>query len=270
MRNNVTLVMTRRPRVEFVWLHKQEMHKGRKVSTSYYEVIDDAEEERQLFGTLDPDSHKRVGGDKAAKKAISGQWGTMAVVSGPVVGAAHRGTPSLVGRSVICGLAQSRMPPGAKPQVEQITLAGQTVSLVTDGSVPLKTVAEFDTMERYRTNDNKDAWYVRLPVQPWSPYALDITTNAQVGRFHEKMGIRAGQIGKCFVVRGHSVKQRNGNAAGILVHEAPNPSWLTGCIAPRLKNHRDFAGETRSCVQALDVIYKAMGHSRRCHLIIVD
>jgi len=270
MRNNVTLIMTRQPRVEFVWLRRQEMHGGHRVNKSYYEVIDDAAEEQALFGTIDADTHKRVGGDKSAQKAISGQWGTVAVIAGPVVAAAHRGMSSIIGRTIMKGLAQSRLPPGATAQVEQITLAGQAVSLVTDGSRPTKTLAEFDTMERYRTNDDKDAWYVRLPSQPWGPYPLDITTNGIVAKFHEKMGIRAGHLGKCFVVRGHSVKQRNGNSAGILVHEAPNPAWLTGCIAPRLKNHRDFAEETKSCVQALDVIYKAMGTSRRCHLIIID
>lgn len=269
MRNNVTLIMTRKPRVEFVWLRKQESRNGRQVTTNYYEVIDDEAEEQRLFGTVNAETHKREGGDKTAQKAISGRWGTMAVLTGPVVSAAYRGTSSVT-NAVMKSFAQQSLPPGATPQVEQIILAGHTVSLITDGSGPLKTLTEFDTMERDRTDSNKDAWYVALPKRPWSPYLLEKVRNPTVEAFHKKMGIRTGEPGKCFLVKRHTVKQKNGNLAGILVHEAPHPGWLTGCIAPRLKNHRQFSGETRSCVQALDVIYNAMGANRHCHLIIID
>jgi len=252
MRNNVTLIMTRQPTTEFVWLQQ----KGK----SYYEVIDDQEEEQKLFGTFDPATKKRVGGDKSARKAISGRWGTMAVVTGPVVTGALRHMSATQGSSGS----------SATSKVEQITLAGQTVSLVTDGSSPVTTLAEFDTMERYRGNDNKDIGFVKLPEQPFKPYPLDIIINKKVAEFHEKMGIRAGHTGKCFLVRGHTVLRQNKLPAGILVHEAPHPGWLTGCIAPRLKNHREFSNDSQPCIKALNVIYKAMGTGRRCHLFIID
>jgi hypothetical protein len=257
MGNNVTLVMTRQPLTEFLWLG------------DHYEEIDDEAERTHYFGVKDPSTGKRVGVDKKARGAKSGQWGVMAVVEGPLVTAASRVTLTGV-LDLMKSLVQHPMSPNAKPQVETITLAGRNVSLVTDGSAPLKKLAEFDTMERYRTDSNKNAWYVRLPPQPFKPYPLELFQADLVAKFHERMKVRRGQGGKCLRVREHGVKQQNGAMAGILLHEATNPSWLTGCISPRTKNHRQLSSDIKPCVDALDVVYKAMGTARRAHLFIVD
>ncbi len=254
---NVTLVMTRQPLTEFLWLG------------DHYEVIDDEAERTQYFGVKDATSGKRVGGDKKARGAKSGQWGLMAVVEGPVVTGASRMTLTGV-LDLLKSFSQRPAAANTRTQVEMIALAGRNVSLVTDGSAPLKKLAEFDTMERYRTDSSKNSWYVRLPPRPFKPYPLDVSQVDLVAGFHQKMKVRKGQAGKCLRVRDHDVKQSNGAMAGILLHEATNPSWLTGCISPRTKNNRQLSSDVKPCVEALDVVYRAMGTARRAHLIIVD
>jgi hypothetical protein len=261
---NVTLVMTRKPLHEFLWIRGKHEH---------YEDIDDTDEARtERFGALD--HGRRLHAPAKSRGLISGQWSTMAVVEGPVVHGASRiaGMTGAIAGAV--GSAMSGLEDRfAEPTLGSatITLGGQTVYLTTDGT-PIAKTTEFDALERFRTND-KTGFYVRLPARPFRPYRVKMFNSSTVADFHRKLGIRGNNPGMCLHVLDHDVKQQNGALAGILLHEAPNPGWLIGCISPRTLGNRGSSENVRVCIDALDVIYRAMGgfgYGKTARLIIFD
>jgi hypothetical protein len=261
---NVTLVMTRKPLHEFLWIQGQNDH---------YEDIDDTDEARTArFGPLDHGIRSHA--PAAVRGLISGQWSTMAVVEGPEVVGVSR-TPAeadTLARTIVAmRLGIDRLIPFPAPTTVQIAVNGQPVYLVTDGTAITRTT-QLDALERYRTND-KSGWYVRLPSRPVQPYRLRTYNADVVADFHRKMGIRTNDPGMCLLVEGHDVRQENGELAGILLHEAPHPGWLTGCIGPRTPSNRASADNISVCVDALDAIYRAMGgfgYGKTARLFIFD
>jgi len=261
---NVTLVMTRQPLAEFLWMRGRDEH---------YEEIEDEEERTTLFGVKDARTGNRIGAARQVRGVLSGQWGAMVVVEGPLVVSASR-APTLGDTIDAIGtLADTPGQQTASLRRETITLAGREVTLFATGG-PITRTTAFDTMERYRTDSDKNKWHVRLPPRPDKVYPL-VTYNAEtVRKFHIKLGIRARNPGMCLRVLDHTVKEPGtNNMAGILLHEATNIGWLTGCIAPRTEGHRLLSSEIRHCVDALDTIYAAMGGfgaNKRAALLIID
>ena len=265
---NVTLVMTRKPLHEFLWI------RGR---SDHYEDIDDTDDARTArFGALDHGIRSHA--PRAARGLISGQWSTMAVVEGPMVYAVDRtaeGAAAIASAFAGAGWGfqgqfggRFDLPPLTTASV---TVNGQTVYLVTDGTAIANTT-QLDALERFRTN-SKAGFYVRIPSRPKKAYGLKCFNSGTVADFHRKYSIRTNDPGMCLLVQDHDVRQENGELAGILLHEAPNPGWLTGCIAPRLPGNRGSADDFSCVIDALDLIYRAMGgftYGKTARLFVFD
>jgi hypothetical protein len=261
---NVTLVMTRRPLHEFLWIRGRHEH---------YEDIDDTDDARTArFGPLDHGIRSHA--PAAARGLISGQWSTMAVVEGPMVYAVQRTAEAAVNVANALGTAGWNFPvPVQLPSftTAQTTVNGQPVYLVTDGTAIARTT-QLDALERFRTN-SKAGFYVRIPPRPNRAYGLKCYNADVVADFHRRLGIRTSDPGMCLLVQDHDVKQENGELAGILLHEAPHPGWLTGCIGPRLPGNRGSADNVRVCIDALDIVYRAMGgfsYGKTARLFVFD
>lgn len=261
---HVTLVMTRQPLAEFLWMRGRHAH---------YEDIDDEAERTAVLGAKDARSGRRTDRTGKTRGLLSGQWSTMAVVEGPIVLTASR-VPTL--GDTIDALGNLADVPGMQSATlkrQAITLAGQQITLNTVGGT-ITRVTEFDAMERYRTDTDKNKWYVRLPAQSVQPYPIVMFKSSTVEAFHRKLGVRTQLPGMCLRVLDHPVKEPGTNhMAGILLHEATNLGWLTGCISPRAKGNRALSGEIRPCIEALDAIYAGMGgfnQGKRGSLLIID
>jgi hypothetical protein len=77
-------------------------------------------------------------------------------------------------------------------------------------------------MERFRANVG-DGYYVQLRPKS-EPYKV----NFEIGNTVVKT-LRRGHDGRCFRIHGaKTIKEQ-----AILIHEAPNVSYLIGCISPR-------------------------------------
>ena len=148
---------------------------------------------------------------------------------------------------------------------EQLTLGGQSFTLVTDGSA-VTARAEFDSMERFRA-DSGPGFYMQTRPRPREPYRLTMFISSTVAQLND--------TGRCLRVHGHGyVQQGTHNEAGILIHEAPHVGWLIGCISPRPKNQRVPSNEDREpSRQAMDSIFTAMGGfatGKEASLIVLD
>jgi hypothetical protein len=136
---------------------------------------------------------------------MSGRWGQLLAIKGPTVTAA-----------VILATAA---PPPRSPGHQSVAIDGKTLHLSTDGE-PIQEVRRYTTMERFRA-DSGNGYYVQLRPRT-DPYAILFESgNPAVAKLRPD--------GKCFRVYGGKTAQER----GILIHEAPNVSWVIGCIAPR-------------------------------------
>lgn len=159
---------------------------------------------------------------------------------------------------------------------------GRTVVKIGHTGVCLQTlggdvevVAAFDTLERFRTNSGK-GYFVQLKPRPERPYEIrmDISRNVkgytgEDGKVHEGVN----KTGRCLRVHGHNTKNGNGSNAGILLHEAPHPGWLIGCIAPREINNKVANNEHGPSRRAMDTIFSLMGgfsDGRKAELLVMD
>jgi hypothetical protein len=132
----------------------------------------------------------------------SGRWGELVAIKGPRVGKAE----------IVKG--------GASGGIE---LDHGTLQLTTSGDGNNMEVKRFTSMERFRGDANPKTFFVQLPPQP-QPYGAVYEPHNDVVKT-----LRAGHDGRCFhIYGGHNDQER-----AILIHEAPNVTWLTGCISPR-------------------------------------
>ena len=205
---------------------------------------------------------------------MSALFGRMAVVVGPKLTAANdANVPTQDPRKLVKAVENHAKfvvamnhtivkQPGT--QVEQITLAGRAVSLVTDGT-PLKVAHEFDTMERYRGDNGQfgASGFMMTRPRPDKPYELTYESgNTVVAKVNPE--------GKCLRVHGHGLVQQGGGAAGILIHEAPNVGWLIGCISPRYTSDGRDPSKSDTTRKAVYDIFTAMGGERKASLIVLD
>ena len=196
---SVTLILTRTPLHEFVY-----------TSRGNVEADFMTEEQRARFyrsRTQPLDRPPNV-------IHYSGRWGSLLLLRGPQV----YGVASIAD--------DSQAPATVGPQY--VTLADQKLQLTTDGQA-IGLSKEYTSMERYRTDygELRGRWIMLHP----RPNAYDLTYEPHNGNVQ---GLRPGHSGNCIRVGGGNP----GAEQGILIHEAPNVTWLTGCISPRPKDDK--------------------------------
>lgn len=199
---NVTLILSRTPLHEFIYTARGNVDADN--------MTDD--DRKRLY-------HSRsVPLDRPANvKHFSGRWGSLLLLRGPQV------------FSVVPVNANSAAPQTVGPQY--VTLADKNLQLTTDGR-SIEFSKEYTSMERYRTDfGSLEGRWIMLHPRP-NPYDLRYEPhNSKVKT------LRPNHSGNCIRVLGGNP----GAEQGILIHEAPNVTWLQGCISPRPKdNKREF------------------------------
>ena len=190
--------------------------------------------------------------DSRKSEWMSGRWGTMIVLNGTKISAVSFANSNNVSAS-------------------GIRLAGKSLNLeVQNGGTP-ELVAEFDTMERFRSNSSKKdeqskGFYMQVKPRLTLSYRLTMYSSTLVKKLNK--------TGNCLRVHGHGYKQQgSGNDAGILVHEAPHIGWLIGCISPREKNNRSQDDDKQPSRNAMNTIFEAMGgfsNGKEASLFVLD
>lgn len=192
----------------------------------------------------------------------SGRWGTLIAVSGPTVTAAQM-TDTAPGPN---SSPRPSPPSGPGPRnggtsIESITVDPGVLRLTTNG-VPVTETKQYTSMERFHADGGRPGDYVRLPPKP-DPYWITYDPhNSAV------MHLRSGHAGRCFRVHGGRTLQEQ----SILIHEAPNVGWVTGCISPRPL--RDFTIEmpnddSNTSYQSMDELFQFVGVAR-ANLFVLD
>ncbi|MDW6021171.1 hypothetical protein SAZ10_05265 [Mesorhizobium sp. BAC0120] len=147
----------------------------------------------------------------ANRVRFSGLWGTMLMLIGGPIRIAH------FDRQIGDELRDD------EEEIE-LTINHRTIYVAVKGTIA--ETRRYTTIERYRTDDGRvnkwDFGYVRM-VSREQPYGLHPERNSVVKT------LRPGHDGLCLrVIGGASAQQQ-----AILIHEAPNITWVTGCIGPR-------------------------------------
>jgi hypothetical protein len=203
----VTLIHTRWPKDEFIYEHSGD--------GAILDNVDDLSDDERKVLYRTPG---RAITQPANRKRYSGLWGTMMMVIGGPIHCAQFDQP--VPADMLCGGAPV-----------EFTINSRKVHAAMFGEV-LSTKL-FTTIERYRTDDGRvDEWdmgFVRL-MRRDKPYGLRVERNN-----HAVKELRTGHDGICLrVLGGSTLKQQ-----AILIHEAPNVGWVTGCIGPRPHGNRE-------------------------------
>ncbi len=237
--SEITLVLTRTPKQEFILVRSPRGDTNQEIDDLSRDDV--ARLYRSRRTTLQ---------QPADVVHYSGRWGTLAMIRGPKVFSAAFAEPSVadvapvlteLGREALgtAGVETAALPPptppgagtAASPARQYLSFAGRVLELRTDGT-RADLLKEYTTMERYRTDlgsDGRDRW-IMLHPQPDTPYRLRAETgNSAV------QTLRPGHNGRCLRV----LDTWQGPEEGILLHEAPDVTWLTGCISPRPKGNRD-------------------------------
>ena len=111
---------------------------------------------------------------------------------------------------------------------QYVTLADRKLQLTTDGR-SFAFSKEYTSMERYRTDfGSLEGRYIMLHPRP-NPYDLRYEPGNSVVKT-----LRPNHSGNCIRVLGGNP----GPEQAILIHEAPNVTWLIGCISPRPKDDK--------------------------------
>lgn len=202
----------------------------------------------------------------------NGRWGRMVVViggsvlSGSVV--APMNLPDIFWPSA------SRNAGGAFDGVEsedtmgigkaQFRIGSQGISLDTFGG-PIKVIGRYEILERNRTDSDKSKFYVQLKPRPNQPYTIKMDISQNVKELNG--------TGQCLRVLNHDTKNSKGGMAGILIHEAPHPGWLVGCIGPRPANYRAVnhdKGPSRNAMQSIFNMMGGFSTGKKAELLTLD
>jgi hypothetical protein len=230
----VTFILTRRPLQEFVRIVTYGKHTD---DEQFVEVEDMPEAQREeLYLSRRQiahlhSAHPTKADSRPTVAHLSGRWGSLAVVVGPKVGSAWSPTANFNdpadGPGVGGGQVRAAKPDAAVKQM--LAFAGQNIALMTDGGA-IEKVHEYETMERFRSDlgPQGGGGFVMLHPRP-EPYPLRFEPGNKVVKT-----LRTGHSGDCIRVLGGTRKGED----GILIHEAPDIVWLTGCISPRPRGMR--------------------------------
>ena len=204
----------------------------------------------------------------------NGRWGRMVVVKGGKVlntRNVHPGTlPDLF------SIGQEPPSPGSPFTGCTATVShhglyatafrvGQKGICVDTFGAGVEVIGRFDTLERFRTDSNKSKFYVQLKPRPERPYEIRMDISQNVKELNS--------TGRCFRVHGHDTKNGSGGRAGILIHEAPHPGWLIGCIGPRPHNYRTVNHDKAASRSAMEAIFGLMGgfaKGKKAELVTMD
>ena len=203
----------------------------------------------------------------------NGRWGKMVVVKGAKVLSGQTTSivdlPDIFSYGVMPGMLGAMANIGstiasAAMGKTCIRMGLQAFALDTGGG-EVEVVARFDTLERFRGDKNRNSYFVQLEPRPIKPYQIRMDISKRVKKLNGH--------GKCFRVIDHKMKAQDGNTAGILVHEAPHPGWLIGCIAPSEVDNK-FASHNRApSTRAMDTLFELMGGfsaGRNADLLVMD
>ncbi len=211
----------------------------------------------------------------------NGRWGRMIVVKGGKVTSAKYtdifNLPDLFAAGPILGalgtfanLTSAVMNGGIGKTTFRVGYKG--IALETFGG-DVEVVARFDTLERFRTGSG--GYYCQLKPRPEKPYEIRMDISRNVKGYVDKEGKKhegVNSTGKCFRVHGHETIC-SGVKAGILLHEAPHPGWLLGCIAPREINNKAGSHDKAPSRNAMEGIFSLMGgfsEGKKADLLVMD
>jgi hypothetical protein len=197
--SKVTLILSRTPLHEFIYTAKGNIDADN--------MVDDAR--KRLYRS------KSEPLDRPANvKHYSGRWGSLLLLRGPQV----FGVVPVIGNSAA----------PATVGAQYVTLADRKLQLTTDGR-SFAFSKEYTSMERYRTDfGSLEGRYIMLHPRP-NPYDLRYEPGNSVVKT-----LRPNHSGNCIRVLGGNP----GPEQAILIHEAPNVTWLIGCISPRPKDDK--------------------------------
>jgi len=234
---DVTLVLTHSPYDEYVYDHRT------TTITDHVQGKGDA----WFTAAFAPNAGIRP---PAFPRIYSGLWGTMGVFIGPKVhGTSWPGDEHLgdgvpeEGLSVLRygfddGRLKRRVDMAAQidHEIKRFWLANRILELETErGEMTLSTT--YTTAERFRGNlggVGGNQGFVMLPHK-LEPYDLEVR-----GPYQALIDMRPSHNGDYVRILGGTTPQQQ----AILIHEAANPGWVTGCIAPRpLGNHGAFEAQ---------------------------
>lgn len=253
--SSVTLVLTRLPAREFIYVKKgkdydQSADKGFEKGQGYYD--------REVDGLSDDERSRLYRSKPGLKNAdithYSGRWGAMAMIEGPEVYSVQFVDGELATRPEIqkalkLGAAVDtsllppfpNAPPASRPKpIAKLSFNDRVLALLAE-SEKIDNLSEFTTMERYRDQygrlqpDGRPG-YVCLYKRP-RPYNMQYETgNKVIKEVLDPHGSRA-LPGECLHTRNLSTDNPKlpDQFLAILIHEAPNATCLTGCISPRPK-----------------------------------
>ena len=204
----------------------------------------------------------------------NGRWGRIVVVRGGFV---------VRGRTVDPGNLPDLFSPAAAPSpsgiyedyadvVHPLNGIGTTTFRVGQQGICLDTsvgsveiIGRYDTLERYRTDSDKSRFYLQLKPRPEKPYEIKMDISQNVKELNGS--------GQCFRVLNHNTMNSKGYMAGILIHEAPHPGWLVGCIGPRPANFRAVnhdKGPSRSAMQSIFAHMGGFSYGKKAELLALD
>jgi len=146
----------------------------------------------------------------------------------------------------------------------EFRIGSQGIRLDTFGG-PVEVIGRFDILERFRTDSDKSKFYVQLKPRPYKPYEIKMDISKNVKELNG--------TGQCFRVLNHDTKNSKGGMAGILIHEAPHPGWLVGCIGPRPANYRFVNHDKGPSRTAMHTIFNMMGGfkaGKKAELLTLD
>lgn len=197
----------------------------------------------------------------------SGRWGEMIAFKGPKVNSAkllpkHPVSGGAGLFTTVASVAQNIgtfLATAAESKAHLVPTNHGILELST-AEGPVFGTKRYTSMERFKA-DNGNGYYVQLRPRP-TPYKLTYEKNNSA-----VMKLRAGHDGRCFRVHGGQTRPEK----GILIHEAPNVSWVIGCIAPRPLNdytieHRNATGNPS--YQAMEDLFSFVGS--RADLFVLD
>jgi len=233
----VTLILTHQPYDEYIYDH------GTGQVTDHVQ----GSTAEQITAAFAPNR------GRARPRIYSGLWGTMGVFIGPKVHTALWPGDEHLGERVpeagfdgrrhgfADGQLKMRVDMAAqqKHAIARIWLANRIIELETDeGATALETT--YTTAERFRGSAGRLGadGFVMLPQRP-EPYDLHVQ-----GPYQELIRMRPSHDGEYVRIRGQGLTSQQ---EAILIHEAANPGWVTGCIAPRpLGDHSAFQDATNA------------------------
>lgn len=245
--SQLTLVLTRTPKSEFFFNNS-----GRR----------DFNEDENLTDAEMRLKYRKPATDDSAPpdfRHLSGRWGTLGVIKGPKISSAQFSDPP-----------RADAPRNPTDTTQYLQFSNRTLKVTTDGQV-VESIDEYTTIERYRT-DGGSIGYIALHAAPDKAYRI-----YKESGYDQLIAMRPASNGDYIRImedipdteyRQYSQHQRDilEKERAILIHEAVNVSWLTGCISPRPLNDKrafDQTDNNNPSARVMRTLFAALERSPR-------